>query len=101
MLLRMSSLFLRTLRDDPADAEVPSHRLLVRAGYVRRVAPDGAVTTVAGDGTAGYMDGDPLMAQFYGLEGLGISTDGAILYLPDGNRGSEDPYHRVRRILLR
>ncbi|MCB0914393.1 MAG: proline--tRNA ligase [Actinobacteria bacterium] len=39
MLLRMSSLFLRTLRDDPADAEVPSHRLLVRAGYVRRVAP--------------------------------------------------------------
>jgi prolyl-tRNA synthetase len=35
----MSTLFLRTLRDDPADAEVPSHRLLVRAGYVRRVAP--------------------------------------------------------------
>ncbi|MGN6599656.1 MAG: proline--tRNA ligase [Actinomycetes bacterium] len=39
MLLRMSSLFLRTLREDPADAEVPSHKLLVRAGYVRRVAP--------------------------------------------------------------
>lgn len=39
MLLRMSQLFVRTLRDDPADAEVPSHRLLVRAGYVRRVAP--------------------------------------------------------------
>jgi prolyl-tRNA synthetase len=38
-VLRMSTLFLRTLRDDPADAEVPSHRLLVRAGYVRRVAP--------------------------------------------------------------
>jgi prolyl-tRNA synthetase len=35
----MSSLFLRTLREDPADAEVPSHRLLVRAGYVRRVSP--------------------------------------------------------------
>lgn len=35
----MSSLFLRTLREDPADAEVPSHKLLVRAGYVRRVAP--------------------------------------------------------------
>src|SRR4051794_13280714 len=34
----MSSLFLRTLRDDPADAEVPSHKLLVRGGYVRRVA---------------------------------------------------------------
>jgi prolyl-tRNA synthetase len=35
----MSSLFLRTLRDDPADAELPSHRLLVRAGYIRRVSP--------------------------------------------------------------
>jgi prolyl-tRNA synthetase len=35
----MSSLFLRTLREDPADAEVPSHRLLVRAGYIRRVSP--------------------------------------------------------------
>src|SRR3954452_871140 len=35
----MSTLFLRTLREDQADAEVPSHRLLVRAGYVRRVAP--------------------------------------------------------------
>jgi prolyl-tRNA synthetase len=41
VLLRMSTLFLRTLRDDPADAEVPSHRLLVRAGYIRRVAPGG------------------------------------------------------------
>jgi prolyl-tRNA synthetase len=39
VILRMSTLFLRTLREDPADAEVPSHRLLVRAGYVRRVAP--------------------------------------------------------------
>ena len=39
MILRLSTLFLRTLREDPADAEVPSHRLLVRAGYVRRAAP--------------------------------------------------------------
>ncbi|MGI8994160.1 MAG: proline--tRNA ligase [Nocardioidaceae bacterium] len=39
MALRMSSLFLRTLREDPVDAEVPSHRLLLRAGYVRRAAP--------------------------------------------------------------
>ncbi|MGW5195612.1 proline--tRNA ligase [Kribbella sp. NPDC004138] len=39
MILRMSSLFLRTLREDPADAEVPSHKLLVRAGYIRRAAP--------------------------------------------------------------
>lgn len=38
-MLRMSTLFLRTLREDPADAEVASHRLLVRAGYIRRAAP--------------------------------------------------------------
>ena len=37
-MLRMSTLFLRTLRDDPSDAEVASHKLLVRAGYVRRIA---------------------------------------------------------------
>jgi prolyl-tRNA synthetase len=35
----MSEFFLRTLRDDPADAEVPSHKLLIRAGYVRPVGP--------------------------------------------------------------
>jgi len=39
MLLRLSTLFVRTLREDPADAEVASHRLLVRAGYIRRAAP--------------------------------------------------------------
>jgi len=36
---RLSELFVRTLRQDPADAEVPSHRWLVRAGYIRRAAP--------------------------------------------------------------
>lgn len=39
MITKMSELFVRTLREDPADAEVPSHRWLVRAGYIRRVAP--------------------------------------------------------------
>ena len=37
-MLRMSSLFLRTLRDDPSDAAVASHKLLVRAGYIRPIA---------------------------------------------------------------
>jgi prolyl-tRNA synthetase len=36
---RLSELFLRTLREDPSDAEVTSHRLLLRAGYIRRQAP--------------------------------------------------------------
>lgn len=39
MPIRLSSLFLRTLREDPADAEVDSHKLLVRAGYIRRNGP--------------------------------------------------------------
>ena len=54
-VLRMSTLFVRTLREDPADAEVASHRLMTRAGYIRRAAPgrvhlaaarvDGAIAT--------------------------------------------------------
>ncbi|SDS48174.1 proline--tRNA ligase [Microterricola viridarii] len=39
MITRLSNYFLRTLREDPSDAEVTSHRLLVRAGYIRRQAP--------------------------------------------------------------
>ncbi|MFW0112311.1 proline--tRNA ligase [Rothia sp. P5766] len=39
MVQRLSHLFLRTLREDPVDAEVASHKLLVRAGYIRRAAP--------------------------------------------------------------
>lgn len=38
-MLRMSTLFLRTLREDPVEAEVASHKLLIRAGYIRRAAP--------------------------------------------------------------
>src|SRR3954451_16854883 len=41
MLLRMSTLLLRTRREEPVEAEVPSHRLLLRAGYIRRAAPGG------------------------------------------------------------
>lgn len=39
MIQRMSTMFLRTLREDPADAELPGHKLLIRAGYIRRAAP--------------------------------------------------------------
>jgi prolyl-tRNA synthetase len=40
-VLRLSTLFVRTLREDPSDAEVASHRLLVRGAYIRRAAPGG------------------------------------------------------------
>ncbi len=39
VITRLSKLFVRTLRDDPAAAELASHKLLVRAGYIRRAAP--------------------------------------------------------------
>ena len=39
VITRMSELFLRTLREDPADAEVPSHKLLIRGGYIRPIGP--------------------------------------------------------------
>src|SRR3982750_4570236 len=38
MIARASQLFLPTLRDDPADAEAASHRLLARGGFIRQVA---------------------------------------------------------------
>ncbi|MDF2388647.1 proline--tRNA ligase [Nostoc ellipsosporum NOK] len=35
--MRLSQMLFVTLRDDPADAEIPSHKLLLRAGYIRRI----------------------------------------------------------------
>ncbi len=72
-------------------------------GYViRQVGLDtGTVVTIAGDGTQGFQDhADPLMAQFYGLEGLDVDDDGTYLYVADGSRGEPDPHHRIRRVRL-
>ncbi|MDB4932123.1 MAG: hypothetical protein JWM10_4607 [Myxococcaceae bacterium] len=70
-------------------------------GYVvRRVSPDGDVTTIAGAGAGGFMDGAPMRAQFFGLEGLDVSADGRVLFVADGNRGGTEPNHRVRRVVL-
>lgn len=61
----------------------------------------GVVTTVAGTGAPGFRDAeDPLEAQFFGLEGLDVDAEGLHLYVADGNRGEDDPYHRVRRVDL-
>lgn len=63
------------------------------------------VETIAGSGMAGFKDAEePLEAQFFGLEGVGVDKDSMYLYVSDGNRGQEPaeehPYHRVRRISL-
>ncbi len=62
----------------------------------------GQVTTIAGSRTPGFRDdNDPLLAKFFGLEGLTRSVDGQFLYVADGSRGdSNSPFHRVRRVAI-
>ena len=67
---------------------------------VRRIS-GGEVSQIAGDGSPGYLDNeDPMAAQIYGLEGADIDPTGSYLYVSDGNRGEDGPYHRVRRCTL-
>jgi len=74
----------------------------IGAHRIRRVAADGTVTTVAGDGTGGFMDGLGNVAQFYGQEGIAVSANGATIYVADGTLGAEPPgpYHRIRKITI-
>lgn len=69
---------------------------------VRRISADGAsVTTIAGSGTGGVKDSEnALEAQFYGLEGIAASADGKNVFVPDGNRGENMPYNRIRIVKL-
>lgn len=67
---------------------------------VRLISGD-QVSQVAGDGSPGYLDSEaPMEAQIYGLEGVDVDPTGAYLYIADGNRGDDGPYHRVRRCTL-
>jgi sugar lactone lactonase YvrE len=72
------------------------------AHRIRRIAADGTVTTVAGDGGGGFRDGPGAMAEFYGQEGIAVSSDGATIYVADGTQGDEPPgpYHRIRKITI-
>jgi DNA-binding beta-propeller fold protein YncE len=74
----------------------------VDAHRIRRIASDGTVSTVAGNGTAGFADGSGQNAAFFGQEGLAVSADGKTIYVADGTGGSETPvpYQRLRRITL-
>ena len=69
---------------------------------IRQIDLDtGTVTTIAGTGTPGFLDAeDPLEAQFFGLEGLEFDGDAMCLYVADGSRGMDAPYHRIRRVDL-
>jgi sugar lactone lactonase YvrE len=71
------------------------------AHRIRRVAPDGTVTTIAGNGTAGYRDGSGADAQFFAQEGIAVTSDGHTVFVADGSGGEANlPYHRVRKIVI-
>ena len=60
------------------------------------------MTTLAGTGVAGFLDGAGDLAQFFGQEGIAASWDGTTVYVADGTAGDEPPgpYHRVRKITI-
>jgi sugar lactone lactonase YvrE len=70
------------------------------AHRIRRVAADGTVTTVAGDGVGGFKDGTGMTSQFFGEEGIDVSRDGKTLYVADGTWGQDQPYNRIRKIVI-
>ena len=74
----------------------------VDAHRIRRIASDGTVMTIAGDGSAGFADGSGQHAEFFGQEGLAVSADGKTIYVADGTGGSDTPvpYNRVRKIAV-
>ena len=66
---------------------------------IRRLAA-GRVQTLAGDGNKGFGDGPGSAAEFYGQEGLDVTSDGGTVYVADGTGGDIAPYHRVRAIAV-
>lgn len=69
---------------------------------IRRISSDGKVVTIAGDGTAGFVDGEGVAAKFYAQEQIDVSPDGRTLFVADGTGGDTTlpPFNRVRRISL-
>jgi sugar lactone lactonase YvrE len=67
---------------------------------IRRIGTDGNVVTVAGDGTMSFADGAGSAAEFYGQEGIAVTTNGATVYVADGNGGDGSAHNRVRAIAI-
>jgi sugar lactone lactonase YvrE len=71
------------------------------ANHLIRKIADGRVDIIAGDGSGGYEDDNDLrVARFFGMEGIDIAGDGKTLWVADGTRGEDLPYHRVRIVKL-
>ena len=70
-----------------------------QGNHLVRMISGGMVTTLAGDGTAGFVDAPGTAAEFFGLEGISAGPDGK-LWIADGTAGSDTPvpYNRVRYV---
>ena len=68
--------------------------------YVIRLIEKNKVSTIAGNGVAGFVDAEGTTASFFGVEGFAITNDGKNLWLADGNNGDGGPYNRVRRLTV-
>jgi sugar lactone lactonase YvrE len=72
-----------------------------QAHRIRRIAVDGTVTTVAGDGMGGHRDGPGDQARFFGVEGIAVTADGKTLYVADGTLGEDNvPSHYIRKVTI-
>jgi sugar lactone lactonase YvrE len=67
---------------------------------IRKINPNGIVSTFAGDGTQGFADGEGLQAEFYGQEGLAVRKDGTKVIVADGNNGDGSNFNRVRSLTV-
>jgi sugar lactone lactonase YvrE len=74
-------------------SDIDNHR-------IRRIDTSGNVETVAGDGNASYADGAGNVAEFYGQEGIAVTSDGKTLYVADGNGGDGSAHSHLRVITL-
>ena len=70
------------------------------ANHVIRRIVDGNVSTIAGNGTAGFLVAPGTSAEFYGLEGIAVRAGTSTLWIADGNGGDGSNYNHVRRIPL-
>ncbi len=74
-------------------SDIASHR-------IRRIDLAGNVETLAGDGIPSYADGVGSAAEFYGQEGIAVTSDGKTLYVADGNGGNGTAHSHVRAIAI-
>jgi len=69
-------------------------------GLIRKIAPDGAVTTLAGSTLGGFADGAGSAAKFNAMEGMSLNPSGSTLYVADGTNGDDaQVFSRLRKVV--